>query len=164
MIAVAWLPPEQYIVTLPKATVYGCFYVTDDKDRPLQLRSTQKPDHWQWPGGIMDPGETPWQCAVREALEETGLHLGTEPRLLAMHFLPPMDSWPLHKIGFIFDGGRLTPAQIDAIVLDPEEHTELSVRSLDAWRTAMTPARFHRLNTVHQARLTGITRYIEETG
>jgi hypothetical protein len=25
----AWLPPEQYIATLPKATVYGCFFVTD---------------------------------------------------------------------------------------------------------------------------------------
>jgi len=159
-----WLPPEQYIATLPKATVYGCLYVTDEDDRPVQLRSAQKPDVWQWPGGIMDLGETPWQCAVREALEETGLHLGSKPRLLAMHFLPPVDSWPLHKIGFIFEGGRLSTSQIESIVLDPGEHTEVSVRSLDAWQNAMTPARFHRLSTVHQARLTGITHYIEETG
>jgi 8-oxo-dGTP pyrophosphatase MutT (NUDIX family) len=28
---------------------------------------------WMQPGGHVDPGETPWQAAVRETLEETGL-------------------------------------------------------------------------------------------
>jgi 8-oxo-dGTP pyrophosphatase MutT (NUDIX family) len=28
---------------------------------------------WLQPGGHIDPGETPWQAAIREVLEETGL-------------------------------------------------------------------------------------------
>ncbi len=28
---------------------------------------------WLQPGGHVDPGETPWQGALREAFEETGL-------------------------------------------------------------------------------------------
>jgi protein-L-isoaspartate(D-aspartate) O-methyltransferase len=110
-----WLPPDKYIATLPKATVYGTFFVTDENDHPLQLRSARNPDLWQWPGGNMDADESPWECALREGLEETGLRLGTEPRLLAVHFLPPMGSWTTtHKIGFVFDGGRLSSAVFDA--------------------------------------------------
>ena len=30
---------------------------------------------WLQPGGPIDPGETPWQAALREAAEETGLEL-----------------------------------------------------------------------------------------
>ena len=28
---------------------------------------------WEFPGGKIEPGESPMECAVREALEETGL-------------------------------------------------------------------------------------------
>jgi 8-oxo-dGTP pyrophosphatase MutT (NUDIX family) len=40
---------------------------------------------WLQPGGHVDPGETPWQAAVREAVEETGLpvrHPRTGPLLI----------------------------------------------------------------------------------
>ncbi|GCB43775.1 NUDIX domain-containing protein [Streptomyces sp. NL15-2K] len=36
------------------------------------------------------PGETPWQAAVRECHEETGLTLDAEPSLPTVHFLPPL--------------------------------------------------------------------------
>ena len=39
---------------------------------------------WVQPGGHVDPGEAPWDGALREAVEETGLpvrHLGAAPEL-----------------------------------------------------------------------------------
>lgn len=32
---------------------------------------------WSTPGGHLDPGETPEECAVREAREETGVEVGS---------------------------------------------------------------------------------------
>lgn len=156
-----WLPPEQYLATLPKATVYACFYVTDQDDRPLQLRSVHGVQRWQWPGGNLDHGETPWECAVRECEEETGLRLGVAPRLLATHFLPPLGEWSLNKVGFVFDGGRLEQERIDSIVLDPGEHSALAVRSLENWRSVMSASSYRRLEAVARARRTGSPCHLE---
>lgn len=156
-----WLPPEEYIATLPKATAYACFFVTDERDRPIQLRAARNPEVWQWPGGNQDEGETPWQCAQREALEETGLAFGGDPKLLAVHFLPPLGDWTVNKIGFVFDGGRLTDEQIGSIVLDPDEHSELKVLPLSGWGRAMGSAGYRRLCAVAYARRTGTACYLE---
>ncbi|MFE7414567.1 NUDIX domain-containing protein [Streptomyces laurentii] len=160
--ATTWLPPAEFIETLPRATVYACLYFTDTHGRPLQLRATWQPELWQWPGGNMDPGETPWETAVRECREETGLVFEGRTRLLATHFTSHRaEQWPANHIGFIFDGGELTDAQIAAVVLDPEEHTEYRLHTLAAWEREMNPASFRRLVEVDQARRTGATLYLE---
>jgi 8-oxo-dGTP pyrophosphatase MutT (NUDIX family) len=38
---------------------------------------------WVAPGGHVDPGEEPWDAAVREAAEETGLHVHLVERAVA---------------------------------------------------------------------------------
>jgi ADP-ribose pyrophosphatase YjhB (NUDIX family) len=40
----------------------------------LLIRRTDN-DNWALPGGAMDPGESMTDCAVRETLEETGIHV-----------------------------------------------------------------------------------------
>ncbi|MEU9857262.1 NUDIX hydrolase [Streptomyces sp. NPDC047974] len=156
-----WLPPEQYIETIARATSYACLYFTDTAGRPVQLRSTLKAEIWQWPGGNMDLGETPWECALRECREETGIVFEGEKKLLGTQFLTHGDGWPVNHIGFIFDGETLTDEQINAIVLDPEEHTEVRVRTLEEWEREMTPLNFARLHAIDTARRAGTVAYLE---
>ncbi|GAA3286700.1 NUDIX hydrolase [Streptomyces lavendulae] len=156
-----WMPPEEYVKTIANATSYAGFYFTDTADRPVQLRSALNSDRWQWPGGNMEPGETPWACAVRECREETGIAFGGESRLLAVHFLIQNVHWPLNRFGLIFEGGSLTDEQIAAIVLDPAEHTEFRVRTLAEWERIMPPHSFARLKAADDARRTGGVAYLE---
>jgi 8-oxo-dGTP pyrophosphatase MutT (NUDIX family) len=110
----------------------------------------------------MDPGETPWETAVRECHEETGIVFEGEPRLLGTHFVSARgEEWPANHIGFIFDGGILTDSQLRSIVLDPDEHSEFRVRTLAEWQREMTPGNFARLAEIDRARRSGTTVYVE---
>ncbi|MGW7314595.1 NUDIX domain-containing protein [Streptomyces sp. NPDC054865] len=157
-----WLPPAEYVQTIARATSYACLYFTDAAGRPVQLRAVHAYEEWQWPGGNMDPGETPWQCAVRECLEETGIVFDGPTRLLGTHFIGHQgEAWPANHIGFVFDGGTLTDEQIAAIVLDPAEHREVGVRSVEEWEGLMTPVNFGRLQEIDAARREGRVAYME---
>ncbi|WP_406471000.1 NUDIX domain-containing protein [Streptomyces hirsutus] len=148
------MTPTQYAQTVPHHTVYGCLYVRDEDDRPVQLRSVYGSRLWQFPGGNLDAqGEDPLQTARREGLEETGLELGlTAPKLLLMHFLHAGPRMPLNKVGFIFDGGQLTRDQLAQIRLDPAEHDMWAVHDMAGWQELMAPRDFSRLNAIERAR------------
>src|SRR5699024_11384367 len=47
--------------------------VSDAQGRLLLTRRSDN-GNWALPGGAMDPGERMTECAVRETLEETGVH------------------------------------------------------------------------------------------
>ncbi|QMU69737.1 NUDIX domain-containing protein [Streptacidiphilus sp. P02-A3a] len=159
-----WLPPEQYVRTIQQATMYGCLYLTDEADRPLQLHTAlpEHPQRWQFPGGNCEFGQTPWQAALRELTEETGLRLEGPPRLLAVCFRLPNEGWPLAKVGFVFDGGVLTAAQLRQVRLDPQEHNAWEVRELEDWQPDMGEYHWRRLLAAHQARTSGVAAYICE--
>lgn len=147
------MAPADYLTTIPHYTMYSCLYVRDADDRPVQLRSVYGKRLWQFPGGISDAGEDPLETARREAVEETGLALGPgQPRLLLAHYLHPGPRWPMGKIGFVFDGGNLTPGQLRRIRLDPQEHDLWAVHGLDEWRRLMGEAPYARLAAVERAR------------
>ncbi|MFB9346793.1 NUDIX domain-containing protein [Streptomyces heliomycini] len=148
------LTAEEYTQTVPHHTVYGCLYIRDEHDRPIQLRSVYGSRLWQFPGGNLDaPGEDPLQTARREAVEETGLELGLDtPKLLLTHFLHAGPRLPLNKVGLIFDGGRLTAGQLDRIRLDPAEHDMWAVHDLATWQELMAPRAFARLDAIERAR------------
>ncbi|MFJ8313813.1 MULTISPECIES: NUDIX domain-containing protein [unclassified Streptomyces] len=156
-----WLPPEEYVKTIAQATSYACLYFTDTQGRPVQLRAVRSRETWQWPGGNLEFGETPWQCAVRECREETGIDFTGPQRLLAVHFAAQDGEWPVNHIGFVFDGGTLTDRQINGIELDPEEHCEVRVRTVEEWGQLMPPRGLARLIAVDEARRTGVVAYLE---
>ncbi|MCX4681519.1 GNAT family N-acetyltransferase [Streptomyces sp. NBC_01433] len=155
-----WMPPEQYAATLPKSTAFACMYFTDEDNRPLQLHSVYSPSHpWQLVGGTMELGERPWETAVRECREETGLTVSGPPRLLATVFGLPGAQWPYSTLGMVFDGGRLTTAQIRDIALNPQEHDEVRILPLAEWKAPMPARDFARLTTLEKARRTGEAAY-----
>ncbi|MFB6988729.1 GNAT family N-acetyltransferase [Streptomyces sp. NPDC056304] len=155
-----WPPPQQYAEKVLKTTAYACFYFIDEDGRPLQLHSVYSPAHpWQLVGGTMDNGERPWETALRECQEETGLTVSGPPRLLATVYGLPGAEWPYSTIGMIFDGGRLTAAQIRGISLNPQEHDEVRALSLAEWRALMPARDFARLSAVEEARRTGEAAY-----
>ncbi|MEV6702608.1 NUDIX hydrolase [Streptomyces sp. NPDC051453] len=155
-----WLPPAEYVQTIEQATMYGCLYITDTRGFPVQMLSVCRGEEWQFPGGNTDFGENPWDTAVREFHEETGLTYEGEQRLLVSLFGARSGSWPLARVGFVFDGGMLTDEQITAIRLQPEEHTELRVAPMREWQTLMSPRTFKRLEAVHAARETGTAMFL----
>ncbi|WP_030230073.1 NUDIX domain-containing protein [Streptomyces sp. NRRL S-350] len=163
----SWLPPEEFIATLPRATAYASLYITDEHGQPVLLNSSvYKPDKgqiWQFPGGQMDPGEPPSGAAIRETRQETGLTLKCG-RLLAVHFLPPEPTWPANKFGLIFDGGALSPEQLASIHLDPAEHSDWAARPVEDWTDVLNPRSMDRLRQVAAAAASGLTAYIEHGG
>ncbi|MEU9744710.1 bifunctional GNAT family N-acetyltransferase/NUDIX hydrolase [Streptomyces niveus] len=161
----SWVPPEQHAQSLPKAVAFVCLYVTDEDDRPLQLHSVYSPGHpWHMIGGAMDLGERPWDAVVRECREETGMTAAGPPRLLATVYGQPREQRPYSTLQLIFDGGRLTDAQIRGITLNPREHDEVRVLPLVEWEALMPARGFVRLRAVEEARRTGVAAYVDTWG
>jgi 8-oxo-dGTP pyrophosphatase MutT (NUDIX family) len=96
--------------------------IFDQRDRLLILKPNYKAG-WTIPGGEVEAtGESPWQAARRETLEECGLEI-VGGRLACVDFLPPRPGRP-GGMRFLFDCGRLPDEQLAAIQLDPAEIDE----------------------------------------
>src|SRR6188768_1998011 len=53
----------------------GSAAVLDPNARKVLLVHHDKTGLWLFPGGHVEDGEAPWDTAVREVLEETGVHI-----------------------------------------------------------------------------------------
>lgn len=75
----------------------GAIIFSDNRTKVLL---TKRADNGEWclPGGMMDPGESAAECAVRETLEETGLSV-RPIRLVGVYSTP-------HRIAVYPDGNR----------------------------------------------------------
>ena len=67
---------------------------------------------WLQPGGHLEPGETPWQAALREAQEETGLELrlpARSPRLVHVDVHPAPGGAALLDLRYLLLGPDVDP-------------------------------------------------------
>lgn len=131
-------------------TVAAGVLLFDDEDRVLLVDPTYK-SGWEFPGGVVEPGEAPARAGVREVAEELGLDLPDPLRLLVLDWQP---SQPPQYGGLrlLFDGGRLTEHQIGKLLLPADE--------LRGWRfvteaeatSLLSPDRMRRLTWALRAR------------
>ena len=72
-----------FIYFLNPKLVAGC--IIAEGERALLIRRGFEPARgkWTYPGGFVDFGETPPQCAIRETVEEIGMTIG-DPQLLGV--------------------------------------------------------------------------------
>ncbi|MDN5725449.1 MAG: NUDIX hydrolase [Propionibacteriales bacterium] len=129
----------------------------DPDERIVLCRTTFKPD-WELPGGIVEPGETPRDGALREVSEELGLDLEVG-RLLIMDWMPPYLGWE-DACELIFDGGLVEPADLDCYVLDGHEIAEVRLVTLAEAGELVTPLSHRRL-TIASSLQPGAFAYTE---
>ncbi|MDJ0381187.1 NUDIX hydrolase [Streptomyces sp. G-G2] len=105
-------------------TVAAGVLLFDEQDRVLLVDPTYKPG-WEFPGGVVEPGEPPARAGVREVAEELGVVLDQPPGLLVIDWEPPCA--PAYGgLRLIFDGGLLPPEAAARVRLPGPE--------LRAWR------------------------------
>ncbi|MFB7495647.1 NUDIX domain-containing protein [Streptomyces sp. NPDC056161] len=131
----------------------------DDQDRVLLVDPTYKPG-WEFPGGVVEPGEAPARAGMREVTEETGIRLAEVPRLLVVDWESPVPPG-YGGLRLLFDGGRLASAEAGSLLLPGPE--------LRAWRFVteqeaaelLPPVRYERLRWALRARERGAALYLE---
>jgi len=67
---------HKYLCEAKNKLVSSCIIINEDGEALVIKRSETanwKPLHWEFPGGIIDAGETPKEAAIREVKEESNL-------------------------------------------------------------------------------------------
>ncbi|MCT2591364.1 NUDIX domain-containing protein [Streptomyces sp. N2-109] len=131
----------------------------DERDRVLLVDPTYKPG-WEFPGGIVEPGEAPARAGMREVAEELGIELAEVPRLLVVDWEAPCPP-AFGGLRLLFDGGCLESARAAELLLQGDELREwVFVTEAEAARL-LPPVRYRRLRWALRARERGTTLNLE---
>lgn len=120
----------------------------DEEDRVLLVDPTYKPG-WEFPGGVVEPGEPPARAGMREVAEELGIELAAVPKLLLVDWEQPTPPG-FGGLRLLFDGGRLSASRAAELLLPAAE--------LRGWRFATEPEAAGLLPPVRHRRLTWALR------
>lgn len=144
----------------PRAeTVASGVLFFDEHDRVLLVDPTYKPG-WEFPGGVVEPGEAPAQAGVREVAEELGLSLDVVPRLLVVDWEAPKP--PAYGgLRFLFDGGRLRGEEAAQLLLPGSELRGWRFVTEDEAAGMLPPTRFERLRWALRARERSVVLNLE---
>ncbi|MFD5426190.1 NUDIX domain-containing protein [Streptomyces sp. NPDC127084] len=134
-------------------TVAAGVLLFDSDDRVLLVDPTYKPA-WEFPGGVVEPGESPARAGVREVAEEIGIHLDTMPRLLVVDWEQPRPPG-YGGMRMLFDGGRLDAGAAAGIRLPGDELRAWRFVSEEEASSLLPPHRYERLRWALRARERG---------
>ncbi|MBA2390762.1 MAG: NUDIX domain-containing protein [Geodermatophilaceae bacterium] len=90
--------------------VLGVNAVIVNADGRVLLALRDRPPIWNLPGGSVEPGETPWDAAIREVREEVGLEIAVE-RLSGVYDRSPEGDPVLGFICRVLAGEPTTSAE-----------------------------------------------------
>ena len=142
-------------MTTPRVAAGVLFF--DAEGRVLLVKPGYK-DGWDIPGGYVEPDETPLEACRREVREELGLN-PTIHQLLVTDWAPSEAEGD--KLLFVFDGGLLTRAQVDAITLPADELEAWAFKAGDELTSALPPRLQRRIGQAINAWHTGRHVYLE---
>ncbi|MFF4146547.1 NUDIX domain-containing protein [Streptomyces sp. NPDC001698] len=140
-------------------TVASGVLLFDERDRVLLVDPTYKPG-WEFPGGVVEPGEAPARAGMREVAEETGIRLDDVPRLLVVDWEPPAPP-AFGGLRFLFDGGRLDSAAAQRLLLPGPELRDCRFVTEREAADLLPPVRYARLRWALRARERGRAAYLE---
>ncbi|MEU8286919.1 NUDIX hydrolase [Micromonospora sp. NPDC048905] len=143
----------------PMATPHvaaGALFFNDD-GHVLLVRPSYK-EHWDIPGGYVEPGESPRAACIREIQEELGLTPAVGP-MLVVDWAPAEHEGD--KLLFIFDGGSLGAEQERDIRFTDGELTEWRYVSPESLEQHGLPRLVRRIRTAIAARSNGVSVYAE---
>lgn len=128
-------------------------------DGRILLCDTMFKTDWELPGGVVEPGETPRNGAIREVREELGIDLPIGPLLVA-DWLPPYLGWE-DALELIFDGGLVDDISIDRFTLQDKEIRRVALVTLAQAAELVTPL-CHRRLSVAVGQLGENAAYLED--
>jgi 8-oxo-dGTP pyrophosphatase MutT (NUDIX family) len=154
--------PVSDIVQTPEPTaetLASGVLLFDDQDRVLLVDPTYKAG-WEFPGGVVEPGEAPARAGMREVAEETGIRLADVPRLLVVDWESPVPP-AFGGLRLLFDGGRLDRAAADRVLLPGPELRDWRFVTEQEAAHLLPPVRYERLRWALRARERGTPVYLE---
>ncbi|MFI1561718.1 NUDIX domain-containing protein [Streptomyces sp. NPDC020490] len=131
----------------------------DEQDRVLLVDPTYKAG-WEFPGGVVEPGEAPARAGMREVAEETGIQLDDVPRLLVVDWEAPAPPG-YGGLRLLFDGGLLDSAEAARLLLPGPELRDWRFVTEQEAADMLPPVRYERLRWALRARERGAALYLE---
>jgi 8-oxo-dGTP diphosphatase len=152
------LPPDEYVASLARKRMAATAFFRDEQGRVLLVNPSYK-ETWDLPGGAVEAEESPHAACRREVAEELGLDRPPGP-LLAVDWVPSRPERPEGLI-VIYDGGVLSEAEINEIVLADGELIEFAFVAQDKVSTLVTSVLARRVASCLKALTTRTVAALE---
>jgi 8-oxo-dGTP pyrophosphatase MutT (NUDIX family) len=142
-------------------TVAAAVLFFDERERVLLVDPVYKPG-WEFPGGVVEDGESPRTAAVREIAEELGLAVPAT----RLHLL--LTDWEPHRgprsggLRLVFDGGRLSEAERAQLALPEDELRAWRFMDREEWTALLPENKRARLDAALRCRRERSVGYLEE--